>query len=97
MIQPLEPTGEFQSPLVPQALGRLRLLNRSTYTMNDLSGWLFSRSLVNGWRAKTLGLSPLPWLESPPPQSRPFHRKSSFLSLDPGVGPGRKTGQGVHD
>ncbi len=70
MIQPLEPTQEFPSPLVPQALGRLRLLNRSTYTMNDLSGWIFSRSLVNGWRAKTLGLPPLPWLESPQERMR---------------------------
>lgn len=68
-LQPIQPTGEFPSPLIPSTFSLGRGYNRLSYSLAGLALWLPWRGVFNPWRTDTLGLKPFP-LSGPTP--KPF-------------------------
>ncbi len=58
-LQPMLPTGEFPSPIIPLNLRGWRGYNRFSYLLAGLAVWLPWRSLINRWRKESLRLKPL--------------------------------------
>lgn len=67
--QPVQPTGDFPSLLIPSTFSLGRGYNRLSYFLAGLIVWLPWRGVINEWRTKTLRLKPFP-LSGPSP--RPF-------------------------
>jgi len=70
-LQPLTPTREFSCPVLPSARSWGGAYNRLTYSLAGLATFLPWRRAINDWRARTLGLGPLPLSG---PSSHPFGR-----------------------
>ena len=70
-LQPLTPTREFPCPVLPSARSWGGAYNCLTYSLAGLATFLPWRKVINDWRARTLGLEPLP-INGPSP--RPFGR-----------------------
>ena len=67
-LQPVQPTEEFPSPLIPSTFSLGRGYNRLSYFLAGLVVWLPWRGVINRWRTDTLGLKTFPiWGPSPRP------------------------------
>ncbi len=68
--QPVTPTGEFPSPLLPATLNLGSIYNRLTYQIASQATFLPWRGVINTWR-KRQGLKPLPGFD--------FHARLELL------------------
>jgi len=59
-LQPVTPTEEFPSPLLPSTLRLGRVYNKFTHWFTALAVYLPWRGVINRWRIGTLRLKPLP-------------------------------------
>lgn len=75
-LQPVTPTRAFPVPLFPFPMNLGGGYNRWTYAAAGMAIWLPWRSILNRFRAQTLGLPPLGWSG---PRPLPFGHLETFI------------------
>jgi sterol 3beta-glucosyltransferase len=75
-LQPVTPTRAFPAPILPFTFSLGEGYNLWTYAVASLATWLPWRSILNRFRSRTLGLSPLNWRG---PLPLPFGRLEALL------------------
>ena len=61
LLQPLTPTGEFSSPLLPFTFSLGAAYNRLTHQLVEQAIWQSWRGAINRWRRETLHAGSAPW------------------------------------